>query len=156
MGLVQDHLPELKKLLENLKKENPRQYDAAIRDLAKSARRLTTIKNRDEEWFEIEVEMLKTQSSIKLLTAKLKVRDSQADRKLLRDTAKRLHQAELAKAQYNVRYLQERADKAQQQLSTAKTRLESIEDNSESRLEKSYLGFLKNAGRLEKLSLIHI
>lgn len=149
-GLVNEHLPELKKLLETLKKDNPRQYEAAIRDLAKSAKRLRSIQNRDEELFEIEVEMLQTRSSVKLLTAKLKVRDNESDRDLLRNAAKRMHNAELAKAKYNIRYSTEKFEKAQQQLAAAKKRLESIEGQSESRLEKTYLSFLKNAGRQEK------
>ena len=150
MGLVNEHLPELKKLLENLKKDNPRQFDLAIRDLAKSAKRLQSIKNRDEELFEIEVEMLQTKSSVKLLTAKLKVRDNQSDRDLLRKAAKRLHDTELAKAKYNVRYSAQRLEKAKQQLAVANKRLESVEGQSESRLEKTYLNFLKDAGRQKK------
>ena len=150
MQLVNAHLPELKKLLENLRKDNPRQFDAAIRDLAKSAKRLQSVKNRDEELFEIEVELLQTKSNVKLLTAKLKVRDSQSDRDLLRQAAKRLHDAELAKAKYHVRYTKQRFEKAKQQLDVANKRLESIEGQSESRLEKTYLNFLKDAGRQKK------
>ncbi|NNE00667.1 MAG: hypothetical protein HKN47_25405 [Pirellulaceae bacterium] len=145
--LVQTHLPELTKLLDRLKQDDQRQYNLAIRDLAKSARRLDMAKNRDQEFYEIEVELLKTQSSIKLLTAKLKVRDNQADRESLRQAAQRFQDAELAKARYNIRMLKERVERTEQLLATANKRLASIEDDRQSHLEKKYTGFLRSAGR---------
>ena len=145
--LVSAHLPELKPVLKHLRSEEPRQYDVAIRDLARSARRLETAKKRGEELYEIEVELLQAQSNAKLLTAKLKVRDSESDRKRLREAAKRLHHAELARTQYEVKSLQERLKKTQQQLTAASGRLTAKQDNQDDQLEKSYLNFLRKAGR---------
>ena len=147
IGLVNEHLPELKKLLERLKQDSPRQYDAALRDLVKSARKLDYAKNRSEELFDIEVDLLKSQSRVKLLTAKLKVRDSEADRDSLKRAAKQLLDAELAKAQYNIHYLSDRVKKAEQQLETAKKRFETMKRGQESRLERSYSALLRDAGR---------
>ena len=147
LSLVNEHLPELKKLLSSLKKDDPRQYDLAIRDLVKSARKLDQAKNRDEELFEIEVEMLKTQSNVKLLAAKLKVRDSESDRNLLRKAVERLRNAEISKAEYNVRYLADRLERAQKLHTAAKNRLDSIKRNKDAAIEKSYTTLLKNAER---------
>ena len=147
LTLVDDHLPALKPLLEQLSKDNPRHYNMAVRDLVKSARKLESAKNRDEELYEIEVELLKTQSNLKLLTAKLKVRDSESDRDSLREAAVKLHDAEVAKAKYYVRSMSLRLERAEQQLSGAKKRLDNLENIDESRLEKSYAALLREAGR---------
>ncbi len=146
--LVESHLPELKSVLEHLRSDDPRQYNLAIRDLAKSARRLEASKNRDHELYDIEVELLQAQSSVRLLTAKLKVRDDQADRVRLREAAGRLHQAELNRAKYELRVLQERIDRTQKSLDAAKQRMSAKQDNYREQLETSYLGFLRKAGRL--------
>lgn len=147
LALVKEHLPELEKLIERLRKDDPRQYDLAIRDLAKSARKLETAKNRDEALFEIEVEILKTQSQAKLLAGKLKVRDSESDRKLLRTVVERLHKAEVARSEYNVDYLKDRVQRAQQQLATAEKRLATFETNTDAHVQKRYAGLLRTAGR---------
>lgn len=145
--LVQSHLPDLKPVLDHLRSDDPRQYNLAIRDLAKSARRLETSKTRDQELYDIELELLQARSSVQLLTAKLKVRDNQSDRKSLRAAASRLQQAELSRAKYDVRVLQERFDRMQKSLDAATQRLAMKETNVEEQLETSYLGLLRKAGR---------
>lgn len=143
--LVDSHLPELKSVLKHLRAEQPRQYNLAIRDLAKSAKRLEVAKNRDEELYDIEVELLQAHSAATLLTAKLKVRDDEPDRKHLRAAAERLRNAEVARAKYDIRMYQERLNKTQQLLDAANKRLATKQD--EDQLEKSYLSFLRKAGR---------
>ena len=143
--LVETHLPELKSVLAHLRRQQPREYGLAIRDLAKSARRLETAKTRDQRLYDIEVELLQAQSDAKLLTAKLKVRDNEPDRKQLREAVQRLQQAEIARAKYDIRTLQERLRKTQTLLDAAESRLTTKQD--EDQLEKSYLNFLRKAGR---------
>ena len=143
--LVETHLPELKSVLAHLRSQQPREYGLAIRDLAKSARRLEAAKNRDQRLYDIEVELLQAQSDAKLLTAKLKVRDNEPDRKQLREAVQRLQQAEIARAKYEIRTLRERLRKTQQLLDAAESRLTTKQDQDQ--LEKSYLNFLRKAGR---------
>ncbi|QDT08754.1 hypothetical protein [Planctomycetes bacterium K23_9] len=145
--LVQSHLPTLSKLLQRLKSDNPRQYELAIRDLAKSVRRLDLAKKRDQVLYDIELELLKAQSSVKIHTAKLKVRDNQADRTALRASAKRLLKAEVSRAEYNVNLMTERAKRAKQQLAAAHGRLDSLQKNSDSQLDRKYTLLLRSAGR---------
>ena len=142
--LVETHLPDLKPVLNHLRTDDPNQYNLAIRDLAKSARRLETSKKRDSELYDIDVELLQAQSSVRLLAAKLKVRDNQADRKRLREAAARLQQAELARAKFDVRVLQERLERTQKSLTAAQLRLASKQASD---LEKTYTGLLRKAGR---------
>ncbi len=149
-GLVDQHLPELKSVLKRLAADQPRQYDRAVRDLAKSARKLEFAKNRDDRLYDIEVELLKAQNEVNLLTAKLKVRDSQPDRKKLRTAAQRLQQVQIARAGYEVDMIRARLERTQHQLDAAQKRLETKQQNTDEQLEKSYLGMLRKAGREAK------
>ena len=152
LELVDEHLPELSVLLQRLKADNVRQYDLAIRDLSRSAKRLESARNRDEELYELEVELLKSQSNVKILSAKLKVRDSDLDRQALRKAVQRQLDAEIAKADYAVRTLKERAERAQQQLSAATERMQSLHDNSSTQLDKKYATcFVRQDAKIRKL-----
>jgi hypothetical protein len=145
--LVHEHLNELKAVLERLRGDYPQQYKRAIADLAKSARKLEAAKNRDERLFDIEVESLKAQTSLDLLTAKLKVRDNEADRKLLRQAVERLQRAQITRARYDVEALQTRLKRTEQQLKNAQQRLSSRQKGLNEQFEKTYAGILRKAGR---------
>ena len=147
MELVQAHLPELTNVLKQLRSVQPQQYQVAIKDLAKSARKLELAKKRDPRLFELEVELLQAEHQASLLMAKLKVRDSQSDRQKLRQAAKRLQQAQIVRAQYDVDFFRQRVARAEQQLETAKQRLQSRSEDQETQLEKSFLSMLRKAGR---------
>jgi hypothetical protein len=147
LQLVQQHLPELNGVLKRLRADQSREYDRAIRDLAKSARKLETAKHRDERLYEIELELLKAQTEVNLLTAKLKVRDSRDHRKQLRVSAARLQQAQIARADYDVDLLRGRLERAKQQFEAASKRLEEKRTHPDQQLEKTYLGLLRRAGR---------
>lgn len=151
IALVENHLPQLTPVLERLRTDQPRQYERAIRDLAKSARRLELAKNRDEPLFEIEVELLQAQNEVNLLLAKLKVRDSEADRKQLRQAVERLHNAQVLRSQYDVDLFRKRAEKIQQQLKAAQERLNAKQTDIDAQIESSYLGMLRKAGREPEL-----
>jgi hypothetical protein len=146
-ALVEAHLPELKSVLKRLADDQPREYDRAIRDLAKSAKKLETAKNRDQRLFDLEVELLQAQTQVNLQTAKLKVRDSQSDRRRLKEAAKRLQQAQIARSSYDVDLLRTRLGRTQQQLDAAIKRLEAKQADPADQLEKAYLGMLRKAGR---------
>jgi hypothetical protein len=145
--LVQAHLPELTKVLSQLRAVQPQEYDRVIKDLARSARKLEIAQNRDQHLFEIEVELLQAEYHASLLTARLKVRDSESDRKQLREAAKRLQHAQIARAEYDVNAFRQRLARSQQQLESAVARLEARKNEAEDQLEKSYLNMLRKAGR---------
>lgn len=150
LDLVLQHLPKLDVVLKRLRADQSREYDRAIRDLAKSSRKLDAAKGRDERLYEIELELLKAQTEVNLLTAKLKVRDSRDDRKQLRVSAGRLQQAQIARAEYEVDLLRGRLQRAKQQLEAASQRLDAKRTNTEQQLEETYLGLLRRAGREPK------
>ncbi len=145
--LVDVHLPELRPLLERLRHDQPRQYALAIRDLSRSARRLENIQKRDLELFRQEVAVLKARTQVKLLTAKLKVRDNDDDRQQLRAAVARQHHAQRERLRYEVQSLEQRIQRAQKQLASAKQRLDEKQPDNETQIEKVYAGLLRKAGR---------
>lgn len=147
LRLVQTHLPQLESVLQRLRADQPREYLHALRDLARSAKRLEATKKRDERLYEIEVDVLQSQTDVNLLTATLKVRDSQRDRKRLREAAARLQQSLIDRSAYDVDVLTQRLEKTQQQLRAAQQRLEAKSAQSDEQIEQAYLGMLKKAGR---------
>ena len=149
-ALVDAHLSELKGLLKRLRNAQPQEYDRAIRDLAKSAKRLEVAKNRDERLYDIEVELLQARTQANLLTAKLKVRDNARDRKALRQAAQRLQRAEMDRADYDVQQSQARLERVKNQHDAAVKRLSAKKDDPDAQLLKSYNAMLRKAGRKPK------
>ena len=146
LQMVNNYLPELKTLLTQLRDKEPSQYDIAIRNLARSAKRLEIAQKRGEEAFELEVNVVQAQSSVNLLIAKLKVRDSQKDRKALRDAAKQLATAELARSKHDVALMRSRIKRLQEQLAAAEKRLTEKESELDKNIEKNFQAYLKKLG----------
>lgn len=145
--LVQSHLPEMTSVLKQLRNVQPEAYERAIKDLFKAARKLELAEKRDQRLFEIEVELLQAEYQASLLMAKLKVRDSESDRRKLRDAAARLQRAQISRSEYDVDVFRKRLERAQRQLDSAVTRLESRKRDADTQLEKSYQTMLRKAGR---------
>ncbi len=147
LDLVDTHLPELKDMLGRLRSSDPREYNRAIRDLWKSARKLDAAKKRDERLFDVEVEVLKSKNQVNLLTAKLKVRDSQSDRDSLRVAAQRWQHAQVARAQYDVEAFEIRLERAKKTLEASRQRLQAMQSKIDEQVEKTYTSLLRKAGR---------
>jgi hypothetical protein len=145
--LVQSHLPEMTSVLKQLRNVQPEAYERAIKDLFKAARKLELAEKRDQRLFEIEVELLQAEYQASLLMAKLKVRDSETDRRKLRDAVARLQRAQISRSEYDVEVFRKRLERAQRQLDSAVTRLESRKKDADTQLEKSYQTMLRKAGR---------
>jgi hypothetical protein len=77
--LAKNQMKELVPLLDRLKKRAPHQYEKAIRDLDRSAKRLEAIRKRDEKLFDASLREWTTRSEIQLRKAKLRVANSVAD-----------------------------------------------------------------------------
>ena len=145
--LVQTHLPELKPVLEQLQTDLPKQYERAVRELSRSARKLDLARKRDERLFDIEVELLKAETQTSLLTARLAVRDRADDRKSLQKAVARLQTAKTSKAGYDVEMYRKRLERDQKLLNAAEQRLSRYQHDGDSVVKETYLGFLRKAGR---------
>lgn len=149
LQMVNNHLPDIKVLLDQLRDKEPRQYDLAIRTLAKSSRRLQVAKNRSEESFELEVHVVQAQSAINLLIAKLKIRDNKQDRKALLEATKKVEIAEIARAEHELAQLQSRLKKMKSQFDAAEKRLKEKQSKMDESIEKDFQTYLRKSGRKE-------
>lgn len=145
--LVVSHLPELKNILRRLRESEQQEYAKAIHDLARSARKLELAESRADGGFEVELQLLKSQTKVNLLTARLRVRDSNRDRKQLRSALNRFHSAQIERTKYEVQALRNRLVHTQKQLASAEQRLESKQQLTTEQLEKNYLRLIRKAGR---------
>jgi hypothetical protein len=85
MAFVKLNHPELAQLLKHLKENQPKEYERAIRELFRASDRLTQIHDRDRAQYDLEVQLWKTQSRVQLLTARLKMGESEELKKQLQD-----------------------------------------------------------------------
>lgn len=145
--LAREHLPQLMPVLKQLKTDQPRQYERAVWDLSRSAKRLKAAQKRDEQFFEVELKLLKAETDANLLAARLKVRDNSQDREKLRDAVARLLSAKQTKIQYEIDSLQKRIARDQASLATAEQRLSDFEEDANNTVSASYLSMLRKAGR---------
>lgn len=85
MAFVQDHHAELAELLIHLKESSPKEYERAIRDLSRASERLTQIRERDSQAYELELKVWQARSRAQLLNARLQMTEDEEIRKKLRD-----------------------------------------------------------------------
>lgn len=83
--LAEKHMQELLPLIEHLQKRSPGQYEKAIRELDRSAKRLESLKKRDAQLFEIALEEWTTRTELQLTKAKLRVGKSAEGDQRIRD-----------------------------------------------------------------------
>lgn len=83
--LAETHMQELLPLIEHLQKRSPGQYEKAIRELDRSAKRLESMKKRDAQLFEIALEEWTTRTELQLTKAKLRVGKSAEGNQRIRD-----------------------------------------------------------------------
>ena len=85
LSFVRHHHSELADLLVYLKRDNPREYEKAVRELFRTSERLALAKEKDEERYQSELEIWKLESQIRLLVARLTMKpDDPAMREKLR------------------------------------------------------------------------
>lgn len=145
--LTREHLPQLTPLLQQLKIDQPRQYERAVMDLARSAKKLNIALKKDERLYQVELELLKADTEANLIAAKLKVRDRPQDRIKLRDAVVRLHAAKHQKMRYDIEVLQQRLARDQASLATAEQNLSALTEDSSKSVDAVYLSLLRKADR---------
>ena len=106
--LTRAHLRELMPVLDHLRTKSPQQYEKAIRDLDRSAKRLESIKRRDVKLFEISLREWQTRGQIDLLSAKLRVKKSERDQQVMLELLQSLRDTELERVQRELALVDER------------------------------------------------
>ena len=121
LTFVQQHHPELTRLLEHLKNKSSIDYARAIRDLFQTSERLAKVRERDAQRYDLELQLWKTKSRSDLLAARLQVKESPK----LRD---QLQQALADKEDAQIKLLELERDRLAE-------RLKALEANIQTRTE---------------------
>ena len=70
LKFAKEHHPELAKLLGPMKSTRPKEYQKAVRELYRTADRLTRMETRAPERYAIEIEIWKTESRLRLIAVR--------------------------------------------------------------------------------------
>lgn len=108
LELAREHLAALLPLLAHLRDHEPEQYEKAIRDLDRAAKRLETLRRRDEGLYEVALREWQTRGRVDLLKARLRVRRSDADARQLLAQMQQLRKIEIERVRRERDLLQQR------------------------------------------------
>jgi hypothetical protein len=81
LAFVREHHAELESLLARLKERQPKQYEAAIRDLFRHSERLANVQEKDASRYDLELRAWKLQSRVQLLSATVLMNPQDKDAK---------------------------------------------------------------------------
>jgi hypothetical protein len=131
-------LPELLPVLGHLRDHEPEQYDKAIRDLDRAAKRLEMQARRGEKFFDAAIRQWQARGRVDLLKARLRVRPSDEDSARLVAAMKAYRESELARLTLERETLEQRrrtltlrAEQATQAANRATKQLAEIDKNIE-------------------------
>lgn len=137
IAFVEQHHPELARLLAHLKKRDMVSYDQAVRQLYRDSRRLTESRERDSLRHTWELRKWRAESRIQLLSARLSMGDDEKLRtELIRQLGER-HDARTAL----VKLALDRAEQRAERLTEA---LHKLEANREKAIERELERLLQN------------
>lgn len=129
LAFVKEHQPELARLLEYLRHKQPRQYQRAVRELARTADRLKMTRERDPRRYELELQAWQVRSRIDLLAARWQV---QPDEKI----KERLRAAVVEQMTLQKQILERERDKVAQRLKTVESQLEKLTNSEQAEIER--------------------
>jgi len=106
--LARRHLVDLLPLLSHLRTHEPAQYEKAIRELDRAAKRLESQQRRGDAFYDVALRQWQSRGRIDLLKAKLRVRPSDSDRKRLLAEMRLLREVEIQRLRLEFEVLSER------------------------------------------------
>ena len=116
VAFVRENHAELASLLDNLKESRPKEYQKAVRDLARVRERLAQMKANNGARYDLELAVWKTESRIQLLAARLHMSDSQELRDQIRQAINERFDLKLAVLKLERDMFRDKADKAEAQI----------------------------------------
>ncbi len=78
LAFAAEHYEQLADVLKVLRRTRPRQYRAAVGELARTVRRLKGLRRRDPQRYKLELELWRAEMKVKLLAARLGMGDDPA------------------------------------------------------------------------------
>ncbi len=146
--LMQEYLPEVKSLVDVLKKRAPKEYEKAIRDLAKSGRKLEATLKRDRKLFDVEVALLRVQVRVDTLAAQLQKADREQWRKELRTAVDERAQLRIARTERQRELAAARIGQMQDELTKLNQQLEQLQSQQTETSQREYDQLLRRAENL--------
>lgn len=137
IAFVEQHHPELARLLAHLKKRDRKSYDQAIRQLYRDSRRLMESSERDSLRHTWELRKWQAESRIQLLSARLSMGD---DEKLRTELIRELGERHDARAAL-IKLERDRAEQRTERLTEA---LHKLEANRQKAIERELERLLQN------------
>lgn len=137
---VQRNHPELAEILTHLKANQQRAYEQAIRELHRVTERLAGIQERDSSLYELEVAAWTAQSRVQLLAARLRMGESDAVRKELREALGAQADARLAVLKHQRAQTAERLAKTDGEINRLENNRSEFIDKQMQTLEQSLAG----------------
>lgn len=134
LDFVGAHQPKLLQLLKFLKKNQPDQYQRALREVARTKTRLETLEKRDKEMYAIELELWQIDSKQRLAAAELMAAKSDDAKSSSERRLKQLLKDEYLMDMERLKLLQNRAEK---QVARLKEQIAERASNRDEFLQKS-------------------
>lgn len=140
LAFADQHHPELRALLDYLRRESPADYREALADLYQTSERIDQFQDRgDLDRYELEVKLWQAQSRIQLLAARLKVRASE---KIRQDLASALEE----ELELRIQIRKHLRDKVEQRVKRLDDLIARLSSNRESEIARK-LRLLTKAGK---------
>jgi hypothetical protein len=137
---VKRHLPELLPLLEQLKKDNPPQYETEIRAIFQVTELLADLRD-DPKRYDLELKIWQTENRAHALIAKLSTPSAEERKKVeadLQDLVREL-------VNLDIQVLEMKADQLDKELGEVKDELAKARDNMERQVKERYDALLGKA-----------
>ncbi len=129
---VRQHHPSLAALLVELKKANEREYQRAMRDLFRTSERLANMRQSDQQRYDLEIKLWKTQSRVQLLVARLRMSGGDNRQSLRAELATELKR----QAEVRVEILRREREKLTVRLEKIDQQIENYTTGSDEYVEK--------------------
>jgi hypothetical protein len=142
---VKKHLPDLVPLLEQLKKNNLKQYEHEVREIFQATEWLADFQE-DAKHYELELRIWKAENKAHILAAKLSTSADEERKQLetqLQSLAKELFELD-------VQVLELKADQLDKELGEVKDELAKARDNAEKQVKERYEQLLQKAKKRGK------
>jgi len=142
---VKKHLPDLVPLLEQLKKNNLKQYEHEVREIFQATEWLADFQE-DAKHYELELRIWKAENKAHILAAKLSTSADEERKQLetqLQSLAKEL-------IELDVQVLELKADQLDKELGEVKDELAKARDNPEKQVKERYEQLLQKAKKRGK------
>lgn len=136
LAFVREHHAELEELLIQLGESQPKQYEAAIRDLFRTSERLAAFHERDSDRYAMELTTWKLNSRVQLLSARLLM--TPADKQL----REKLKQAMLDHAAVRRELLTLERERVTKRLDKIEAQIKSIDQGAERMVDRQIKNLL--------------